>query len=101
MINMDYCRFENTLHAMEECLNHIEECEETSDREIKYAKRLYEACKEFIDRCNDNGIKKYEDEGYVMSSCLLKEGLSDNKKWLWGSTKCVRAISHHDNSVDF
>lgn len=37
----------------------------------------------------------------VMSSCLLKEGLSDNKKWLWGSTKCVRAISHHDNSVDF
>ena len=50
---------------MEECLNHIEECEETSDREIKYAKRLYEACKEFIDRCNDNGIKKYEDEGYV------------------------------------
>ena len=22
-------------------------------------------------------------------------------KWLWGSTKCVRAISHHDNSVDF
>ena len=65
MINMDYCRFENTLHAMEECLNHIEECEETSDKEIKYAKRLYEACKEFIDRCNDNGIKKYEDEGYV------------------------------------
>ncbi len=22
-------------------------------------------------------------------------------KWLWGSTKRVRAISHHDNSVDF
>ena len=71
---MDYCRFENTLHAMEECLNHIEECEETSDREIKYAKRLYEACKEFIDRCNDNGIKKYEDEG---EKGLVVDGVSE------------------------
>lgn len=65
MINMGYCKFENTLHAMEECLNHIEEGKETSSREIKYAKRLYDKCKEFIDRCNDCGIKKSEDDGYA------------------------------------
>ena len=46
MANMGYCRFENTLYALGECLNHIEECKETSSREI-------------------DGIKKYEDDGYV------------------------------------
>lgn len=65
MVNMGYCRFENTLYALGECLNHIEECKETSSREIECAKRLYDTCKEFIDRCNDYGIKKYEDDGYV------------------------------------
>ena len=64
MMNMSYCRFENTLYALMECLNHIE-CEaETSEREINYAKRLYETCQEFIDSCDDYGIKKENDEGY-------------------------------------
>ena len=65
MVNMSYCKFENTLYAMEECLSHIEACKKTSNSEIEYAKRLYDTCKEFIDRCNDYGIKKYEDDGYV------------------------------------
>ena len=64
MINMGYCKFENTQRAMEECLNHIEECKETSSSEIECAKRLYDTCKVFIDRCNDYGIKKHDDEGY-------------------------------------
>ena len=32
--------------------------------EIKYAKRLYETWQEFIDSCDDYGIKKENDEGY-------------------------------------
>lgn len=64
MMNMSYCRFENTLSALMECLNHIENEEETSEREINYAKRLYETCQEFIDSCDDYGIKKENDEGY-------------------------------------
>ena len=47
-----------------ECLDHIEDEEETSEREINYAKRLYETCKEFIDSCDNNGIRKENDEGY-------------------------------------
>lgn len=64
MINMNYCKFENTLYALRECIDHIEDGEETSPREIDNAKRLYETCKEFIDRCNDCGIKREDDEGY-------------------------------------
>lgn len=64
MMNMSYCQFENTLYALRECLNHIENEEETSEREINYAKRLYGTCQEFIDSCDDYGIKKENDEGY-------------------------------------
>jgi hypothetical protein len=46
MINMNYCKFENTLYALRECLDHIEDGEETSESEIDNAKRLYETCKE-------------------------------------------------------
>ena len=64
MMNMSYCRFENTLYALRECLDHIEDEEETCEREIDNAKRLYETCKEFIDSCDNNGIRKENDEGY-------------------------------------
>lgn len=64
MINMDYCKFENTLYALRECIDHVEDGKETSEMEINNAKRLYETCKEFIDRCNDYGIKKEDNEGY-------------------------------------
>ena len=55
-MNMSYCRFQNTLYAMRECLDHIENDEDTSDMEIKNAKRLYETCKKFIDKCDNYGI---------------------------------------------
>lgn len=64
-MNMSYCRFQNTLYAMRECISHIEDDEDTSDMEIKNAKYLYEACKKFIDKCDNYGIRKDYDEGYV------------------------------------
>ena len=61
---MSYCRFENTLYALRECLDHIEDEEETCEREINNAKRLYETCKEFITRCNEYGIRRECDGEY-------------------------------------
>ena len=66
MINMSYCRFENTLYALRECLDHIEDEEETCEREINNAKHLYETCKEFINRCNEYGIRREGNEGYEL-----------------------------------
>ena len=63
MANMEYCKFENTLDALRDCLRHIEVGEETSESEIECAKSLYGACKEFIDRCVDYGIRR-DDGGY-------------------------------------
>ena len=65
-MNMSYCRFENTLYALRECLDHIEDEEETCEREINNAKRLYETCKEFITRCNEYGIRRECDGGYEL-----------------------------------
>ena len=65
-MNMSYCRFENTLYALRECLDHIEDEEETCEREIDNAKRLYETCKEFITRCNEYGIRRECDGGYEL-----------------------------------
>ena len=63
---MNYCRFENTLYALRECLDHIEDEEETCEREIDNAKRLYETCKEFINGCNEYGIRREGDGGYEL-----------------------------------
>lgn len=65
-MNMSYCRFENTLYALRECLDHIEDEEETCEREINNAKHLYETCKEFINRCKEYGIRRECDEGYEL-----------------------------------
>ena len=62
---MSYCRFENTLYALRECLDHIEDEEETCEREINNAKHLYETCKEFINRCKEYGIRREGNEGYL------------------------------------
>lgn len=66
MMNMSYCRFENTLYALRECLDHIEDEEETCEREINNAKHLYETCKEFITRCNEYGIRRECDGLYEL-----------------------------------
>ena len=65
MINMSYCRFENTYHALVECERELEEISEITDRldnlredssldelsdsEKKYAKRLIQLCEEIYE----------------------------------------------------
>lgn len=60
MMNMSYCRFENTYYALNECMYHIEDEESTSENEMRYAKRLYESCREFMEKYEHYGIKPDE-----------------------------------------
>lgn len=52
-INMSYCRFENTLAALRECVSALSEsCDpiaDLSEREKKAALRLFKLCRELAD----------------------------------------------------
>lgn len=54
MINMSYCRFENTALAVEECIDALNEdgLDSLSDSEKDYANRLHELAEEFIELYN-------------------------------------------------
>lgn len=47
---MSYCRFENTYSDFNDCLNALEEdIFKISPSEMKWARRLYEKCQEYIE----------------------------------------------------
>ena len=50
MANMSYCRFQNTLHDLRDCIWALEDGElENGGSEIRSAIEMLEACKEYID----------------------------------------------------
>lgn len=51
MINMGYCRFENTYLALDECVDALIKNKTLSDIENKYRMRLLDKCKEYIEEC--------------------------------------------------
>ena len=57
MANMSYCRFENTLHDLVDCVNALDgvvyDGESISEREWKYAKRMKEWCERFVETFDD------------------------------------------------
>lgn len=53
MINMDYCKFNNTDIALEECLESIKNGDKLSDREMNSCRSMFE---KFIEFCFDAGI---------------------------------------------
>ena len=57
MANMSYCRFENTLRDLVDCVNALEavvyEGESISESEWEYAKRMKEWCERFVDTIED------------------------------------------------
>lgn len=57
MANMSYCRFENTLHDLVDCVNALDgvvyDGESISEREWKYAKRMKEWCERFVETFED------------------------------------------------
>lgn len=48
MANMSYCRFENTYQDLDECVIALEEQEELSHREERYARKMRELCEQYI-----------------------------------------------------
>jgi|7_EtaG_2_1085326.scaffolds.fasta_scaffold35789_2 exonuclease VII small subunit len=65
-VNMSYCRFENTVKALEECLedlndNGIEELEEkASEYEKPHIKGLIELCKQVAEEYeHEIGLERY------------------------------------------
>ena len=52
-MNMSYCRFENTYNDVKDCMFAIDEGAELSERESRYAKRLFKDVLSFL---YDNGI---------------------------------------------
>jgi hypothetical protein len=65
MANMSYCRFENTYHALDDCLNALDTAlydgttydefvnDLSSDHERYGFKRLLTKCQDFIDMINE------------------------------------------------
>ena len=53
MVNMSYCRFENTLLALRECTTALENYEEISTRESEKGQVMFE---QFLEFCQDYGI---------------------------------------------
>jgi hypothetical protein len=54
MANMSYCRFENTFHDLEDCLEHIND-DDLSESERRYRRKLIAACTEVhIDNKDDD-----------------------------------------------
>jgi len=49
MINMSYCRFENTFRALNECLEDGEITEESSESEKMYYVMLLRLCREYLE----------------------------------------------------
>lgn len=57
MANMSYCRFENTLRDLADCVNALDgvvyDEESISESEWEYAKRMRVWCEKFIDIFDD------------------------------------------------
>lgn len=69
MGNMSYCRFENTLGNLEECVEGLRDFEDLSQREQRHALRLLRLMQELV---ND-----YMDEGQPLE--YLKVKTSDDE----------------------
>ncbi len=65
MANMSYCRFENTSSDVEDCVIALQEAECLEDMDLSsYEKsalhRMYDLCKEFIERCDELELDTFE-----------------------------------------
>lgn len=58
MVNMSYCRFNNTKIALNECLEAIQSGEKLSDAEMGSCKQMFRT---FIDFCCNSGIIEDDD----------------------------------------
>ena len=50
---MSHCQFENTSHAMAECIQSLIGRKKLSERELSYAKDIRRMCEEFIEEFDE------------------------------------------------
>lgn len=62
MANMSYCRFENTIGDLRDCVEAIDTGDCLSEREAKFAKKMVQVCKDFLKAVKENGIHADEDD---------------------------------------
>ncbi|EDT84534.1 hypothetical protein EXN65_05630 [Clostridium botulinum] len=75
MSNMSYCRFQNTVEDLEECLNALTDREELSIRENNAAKRMLKNIAEWIRaECivDGDGEIDYEEIESIINQCKGK-----------------------------
>lgn len=53
MSNMTYCRFQNTLEDLEDCLDNLDK-DNLSPEELRAKKRLIEVCKDIVFYSSEN-----------------------------------------------
>lgn len=73
MANMSYCRFENTLGDLEDCLIALRNEDELSDFEARAAKKMF---RRMLDFCVENEIIDGYDEDAI--TCVV-ESLADDE----------------------
>ena len=81
MINMDYCRFNNTDIALEECLESIKNGDKLSDKEMNSLRSMFG---KFIDFCFDAGILNADTVDYESVHENLEEfydTIGDSAYW--------------------
>ena len=67
MGNMSYCRFSNTLKALEDCLSHWEDELSVEEREAK--DNILELCEDIVGSSNYQNFLNNEDPGYEIDLC--------------------------------
>ncbi|HJX51046.1 MAG TPA: hypothetical protein VJ438_06305 [Candidatus Nanoarchaeia archaeon] len=67
MGNMSYCRFENTLKTLEDCLEHWED--ELSVEERTARENILELCEDIVGSSNYQNFLNNEDPGYEIDLC--------------------------------
>ena len=60
MSNMSYCRFENTLKDLNDCLNNFNDIESTSEK--KYVSEMLQTIKDFYENNFDGSCDAWECE---------------------------------------
>lgn len=53
MVNMSYCRFENTFSDLYACFRALENGEQLSVSEMDYAKRMRVLCEDYVEAFDD------------------------------------------------
>ena len=56
MANMAYCRFQNTLNDLRDCLDAMEDGDDLSEEEVRARKGLVKVCQDIVEQADFMGL---------------------------------------------